>query len=201
MLFEELSLKLTILSSLPPFSPASSLFSQVAFQKAILLSQLAAESQTPLPYITDRCIIDPLTYTLVNFGREKAEELRLLPGVEPLLEDYRSPSTLLVLFEPVSEFWHDDGARKQVEDEQEWWALLGKFEEVSPFSFLPPPVSTTVLVRQGRRPETETYLFASFQVLHSVGIKSWKRLGAETKDLTERVDLIDAWIAEGPSSP
>lgn len=38
------------------------------------------------------------------------------------------------------------------------------------------------------------------QVLHSVGIQSWRRLGAATKDLGERVDLIHAWIAEGPSS-
>ena len=53
-----------------------------------------------------------------------------------MLEVYRSEQTMLVLLEPVEDFWVDDGARKLVgagttEPMEEWWAVSHRFEAVS----------------------------------------------------------------------
>jgi AAA domain len=97
---------------------------KIEFQKAILDAQLEAESTIMRPFVSDRCLLDPIAYTLYkNPGVDGSNHrmLTTLPAVQSFLASYRdSTETLIILLEPVKEFAQDDGTRSQVGSWEDW---------------------------------------------------------------------------------
>ena len=107
---------------------------ELAFQQAILEEQLVIECRIKKPYISDRCLIDPMAYTRFRNSENRESNYRLLfdrQDVQHNLADYRDTSeTLIVLLEPVEEFAFDDGTRSVAGDMSEWMECLRCFESV-----------------------------------------------------------------------
>lgn len=146
-------------------------------------AQIASEAVIRKPYVSDRCIIDPMAYVIMqdeaasnhlsndndHNNHDNATlipsygALRYRPDAERTLAEYRDiHRSLVILLEPVEEFAVDDGTRKVVESMEEWTQCLHAFEHA----------------------------------LENAGIRRYKRLGPEIKDLGERVRKVKEWVQQ-----
>lgn len=137
-------------------------------------AQIISESSIMKPYVSDRCIVDPMAYTLLQSapgnssqGGETStrnfESLLLRSDAQRTLASYRDRRrTLVILLEPVEEFAVDDGTRAVVENMEQWMECLRAFE----------------------------------RTLEKAGITSFERLGPETTDLGERVHKVKNWVSQ-----
>ncbi|KAF8310102.1 hypothetical protein DL93DRAFT_2230520 [Clavulina sp. PMI_390] len=160
---------------------------KLSFQSAIMEAQLKREATISKPYVSDRCILDPMAYALhqsssaahsqppspvsdtgssdsessVSSTASNYQALRHRSGADDTLAVYRDPRrTLIILLEPVEEFAVDDGTRKVVENMDEWWECCRAFENV----------------------------------LEDAGITNVKRLGREMKELGARIQKVKEWV-------
>jgi len=141
-------------------------------------AQIISESSITKPYVSDRCIVDPMAYTLLQSApgnpseggvvqsetsTRNFESLLSRSDAQRTLASYRDRRrTLVILFEPVEEFAVDDGTRMVVENMEQWMECLRAFE----------------------------------RILEKAGITSFERLGPETIDLGERVRKVKNWVQQ-----
>ncbi|GAA6020144.1 hypothetical protein JCM10207_006274 [Rhodosporidiobolus poonsookiae] len=106
-------------------------FPRLEWEETLLAEQLKLEKAAVLPYIADRCLLDPLAYTALHHPPPVWRSMLASSALQPSLSAYRQrQKTLIVHLLPVAEFWQDDGVRPSVATMDEWWRLTRLFEEV-----------------------------------------------------------------------
>ncbi|GAA5921210.1 hypothetical protein JCM6882_000478 [Rhodosporidiobolus microsporus] len=105
---------------------------KAAFQQAILDAQLEAESRSSVPYIADRCLLDPIAYTSLHTSSPTTyRQMLAIPSLQPLLASYRdAEKTLVIHLLPVEQFAHDDGVRSLTGSMEEWKEVSRAFASV-----------------------------------------------------------------------
>ncbi|BGP18889.1 hypothetical protein JCM10213_003012 [Rhodosporidiobolus nylandii] len=98
------------------------------WQEANLAEQLRVETAAAVPYIADRCLLDPAAYATLHHPENALLDTS---AIRPLLDLYRNPRrTLIVHLLPVERFAHDDGVRSLTGSMEEWWSCSAMFGEI-----------------------------------------------------------------------